>query len=110
MTEYIDKQAVIELIQERYKRSDAIVADINKLPVAKSSNNGVQATYVKWINRKTKEPDGNGQYWCRYILNGNNDNPFYQALQYHTTNKCFQHENHAQMPIRVTHWMPINEP
>lgn len=112
MTEYVDKKLVIELIKERYKRSDAVVADINKLSVVKSSNNEIQENYSEWINRKTKEPEENGQYWCRYTIDGNEDNPFYQALQYHITDtkRFFQHENHAQFPIRVTHWMPIHEP
>ena len=112
MTEYIDKQLVIKLIKERYKRSDAVVADINKLPVAKSSNNEIQVNHSEWINRKVKEPEKNGQYWCRYIFDGNDDNPFYQALYYHATDTKphFQHELHEQMPLRVTHWMPIHEP
>lgn len=109
MAEYINKQLVIGLIKERYKRSDAILADINNLPVVKPSNE-MKESNTGWINRKIKEPEKNGQYWCRYILDGNEDNPFYQALQYHTTSKYFQHENHQQMPIRVTHWMPIHDP
>lgn len=112
MAEYIDKQLVIGLIKERYKRSDAILADINNLPVVKSSNE-MQESNTGWINRKIKEPEKNGQYWCRYIFDGNEDNPFYQALYYYrVTNEKphFQHEIHKQMPIKVTHWMPINEP